>query len=452
MHVDRNTLARRLRDRLEPLAVEFGLPGFAVAVHRNGQEIFSGGFGLRDVDGVLPVTADTGFGVASVTKFLTAVLIMQARDRALLALSDPVSRFFPDLDSARDGKMQIHHLLSHSAGLPGLPFRHLATPTEVVDGPDRMRTASDLVTGMNAMHIERLGAPGERMSYSNEGFCLLGGVIEALHGCSYAEAADRFVFQPLEMTHSVIGGGDMTGQRSNLAMPVKRSGGRLTACGFWDAPLFYPVGGLIASVRDMARLISLLEGNTAVLGPESARDMASWTRPVASRPGSDGRYGLALEVSTLDDGRVLGWHTGQRPGISSFVGHVVQSNVSVSFATNMADVPSAWIGRQIVDDMLGTGGGSVADSPPHPEIRGPKRFCGRFGSREMGAVDVQQAGGRLLADLPSGRQALVFETPYSGTVGGLSFCFLCGDRPASMKESATALALDLRILPRLGAN
>lgn len=445
------TSESRLSDRLDVLAAEHGLPGSAVAARRNGHEVFAAGTGARDVDGALPVTPDTGFGVASVTKFLTAVLILQARDRGLLELTDPVSRFYPDLNCARDAEMRLYHLLSHSAGLPGLPFRHLATPSSDAEGPGKMRTPGDLVAGMNATRIEMLGAPGAYVSYSNEGFCLLGGIVEMLGDCSFAEVADRWVLRPLGMHRSFFCAG-VTKDRTDLAMPLHRGASGLQACGFWDAPLFFPAGGLVASVRDMARLISVLEGDTQVLGAKAARDMISWSLPVASRQGSGARYGLGLEVSALENGHVLGWHTGQRPGISSFVCHVVNGNVSVAFAANIADAPSAAIGGEVLAELLAPESRDRSQPPlaGRSASAGTDAVCGRYGSREMGVLKVARAGDRLMVDLPSGRHELAFETPYSGIVAGQTFCFLREGAPASARQTATALALDLRILPRLG--
>ena len=127
MTFDTKNQVSRLQDLLEHVAVKHELPGLAVAVSQAGCELFADGFGACDADGLQPVTADTMFGVASVTKFVTAVIIMQAQRQKLLALSDPVSRFYPTLNCARDGRMRLHHLLTHSAGFPGLPFRHWAT-------------------------------------------------------------------------------------------------------------------------------------------------------------------------------------------------------------------------------------------------------------------------------------------------------------------------------------
>lgn len=460
---------RKLSGLLEGIADKHALPGLAVAVSEAGSETFAGGLGTRDAEGPLPVTADTMFGVASVTKFLTAILIMRAQEQNLLTLSDPVSRFYPGLDRARDGRMRLHHLLTHSAGFPGLPFRHRATEV-AFDGngaatlPDREKPLlendaggpllkpADLVESINALDFEMLGLPGERLSYSNEGYCLLGGIIEGLYRCSFAEAAEDLVFEPLNMQRSAVGGKNLY-DRANIAVPLMPTDSGLRQCGFWEAPLFYPAGGLVISVRDMVRLISTLDGQTNVLTREQGMRMMSEPMNVASRPFLKAGYGLGLELESLDANHALAWHTGQRPGISSFVGHVAQKKLSVAVAVNVADAPTAAIGHEIIAHMLADAAGpaSFAWPPQSARVRAgkPERFAGCYGSPEMGAFHVELRHERLLLSRQTSTEAFRFEGPCNGAVGGCTFCFLDAAGHAASANKPAALALDLRILPRL---
>lgn len=462
-------LTTRLRDMLEKVAAQHALPGLAASVSWAGREIFADGFGNRDADGTLEVTADTMFAVASVTKFLTAVIIMQAKEQQLLKLSDPVSRYYPELDCARDGRMQLRHLLTHTAGFPGLPFRHVATvvtdertaktddaatplePAGVNEG-ESLITPADLVNHINALNFDMLGSPGGCHSYSNESYCLLGGIIEDLYQCSFAEAAEEFVFKTLHMERSAIGGRNLA-RETNIAMPMVRTEAGLRPCGFWEAPLFYPAGGLITTVRDMVRLISTLDGDAEVLSQQQGLDMIWKPAPIASRPHLSVRYGFGLEVEHLDANNTLAWHTGQRPGVSSFIGHVLQQKVSVALAVNTADAPTASIGHQIIAEVLE--GELIPKSclwPPLANQVVGKRletFCGCYGSQEMGEFRVHIRQGQLILDLRSANHEFRFTGPRSGTVGEQTFCFLGNDGNAPLQQRATALALDLRVLPRL---
>lgn len=444
-------LKERLDATLVTLAKQHVLPGLALSVRRNGREVFAGACGSRDAQATLPVTCETLFGVASVTKVLTVVMIMQARRDNLLQLSDPVSRFYPKLDCAHDGKMQIWHLMSHSAGFPGLPFRHMATRSASASVPDPIMTPDELVTRINALEFDFLGPPGNCVSYCNEGFCLLGGVIEAVYDCSFAEAAERRVFRPLDMTRSVIGA-SAAAAIDDVAIPLRLAGSGYQSCGFWDAPLFDPAGGLVLSASDMSRLISLLGGTTGGLAPDDVSDMISTSLHVASRPGYLSRYGLGLEVTRLDDGHSLLWHSGQRPGISSFTGYIPEKAVSVALATNIADAPSVSIGHQIIAEALqGDLDPRSCRWPPlanETRPKEPERFCGDFASLEALQLSVCLDDGQLVLDSGATRQRLRFSGPSHGTAGAQTFCFLGDEGPATDGEFPRALALDLRIMPR----
>ena len=299
-----------------------------------------------------------------------------------------------------------------------------------------------------------LAPPGQGVSYSNEGYCLLGGIIETCFGGAFGDAVEQFVFRPLQMESSVIGAAN-AGRMDNLAMPLMKTDAGLRACGFWEAPLFDPAGGLVLSVRDMARLISALAGQTGVLGPQDVSDMVATRLPVASRPLSDAGYGLGLEVRTLDAGHTLAWHTGQRPGISSFVGHVLEQDLSVAFAANIADAPSASIGHRLIAEVLRDvlEPGCCVWPPRAGQVQGlsPDLFAGRYGSAEIGELDVRRDKNRLILCNGSAEHAFRFEGPSCGTVGGHTFCFTGADDGAAPRRTATALALDLRMLQRLGA-
>jgi CubicO group peptidase (beta-lactamase class C family) len=204
----------------------------------------------------------------------------------------------------------------------------------------------------------------------------------------------------------------------------------------------------------MSRLISVLDGTTGVLTLDDVHDMISASLPVASRPGSTSRYGLGLEVTRLDAGHSLLWHSGQRPGISSFAGFIPEKGVSVALATNIADAPSVGIGHQILAEVLhgGLDPRSCQWPPPAIETRPeqPKRFCGDFGSLEFPDLSVCLDEGHLVLDMGATRDRLQFAGPSHGTVGAQTFCFLGDGGPATDGEVPTALAVDLRILPRHG--
>jgi CubicO group peptidase (beta-lactamase class C family) len=99
---------------------EAGLPGFSIAVVRDGKTVYSAGFGARDPQKNLPATPDTLFGIESVTKSFVAVAILQLCEQGKLTLDDPASSYVP-LELGLAGRpITIRHLLTHSPGVPAL--------------------------------------------------------------------------------------------------------------------------------------------------------------------------------------------------------------------------------------------------------------------------------------------------------------------------------------------
>ncbi len=447
------------KTKLQKLVVELGLkydlPGLGVCLRRNNAEVYAAGYGIKDANTNSPVTADTMFGVASVTKILTAILIMQAQDKNLLDISDPVSKFFPNLICAGDQRMRIYHLLTHSAGFPGLPFRHFATPSNGPIEGELLLTADDLISAINALNPVMQSNPGEQVNYSNESFCLLGGLIEKLYRCSYSDAANRFVFQPLRMTRSAVLGAP--NNLKNFAYPLLQKEKLFKAANFWDAPLFYSAGGLITSAPDMTKLIRVLTGDSTVLSAQAISDMISKQFTIASRPLNSSSYGLGVEIRKLERGRMLLWHTGQRPGISSFVGLLLPEGLTVSFVTNIADAPSELIGFRVLSEFSPLaaeliGPNSWIEPNKSFQINAPERFCGNYQSPEMGEHRVSLEQGELRLNLRERSYNFCFLGPNSGIVAEQTFCFLTSERPIYPSYEPTALALGLRILPKLALN
>ena len=442
----------KLQKFLIELGLKYNLPSIGVCLKLNKAEIYAAGYGIKDANTKSPVKADTMFGVASITKIVTAILIMQAQDKNLLNISDPVSKFFPNLICAGDQRMRIYHLLTHTAGFPGLPFRHFATPSNGLSAAELLQTSDDLINHINTLNPVMQSSPGEQVNYSNESFCLLGGLIEKLYQCSYSDAANRFVFEPLGMTRSAVLGAPK--KLKNLAYPLLRKEKLFKTANFWDAPLFYSAGGLITSAPDMTKLICVFSGNTKVVSTQAVSDMIANRFTIASRPLNPSSYGLGIEIKKLGRERMLLWHTGQRPGISSFVCHLLPEGISVSFVTNIADAPSELIGFRILSEFSSLDAEFIDPNfwikpfQSYP-INALKRFCGNYQSLEMGRHRVSLEQGELRLHLFESSYNFCFQGPNSGIVAGQTFCFLNSEWPISINYEPTALALGLRILPKL---
>lgn len=259
------------------------MPGLSLALVDDGEVVYARGFGQRDVLHGLPATPDTLYGIGSVTKSFTALAIMQLAQLGKLSLSDPVERHLALPLPPCDKPITIEHLLSHSSGIPALAYsealiRHahgLGGRALPIAGP------SDVLTFMQGCDAWVEAEPGRRWMYSNEGYALLGLLIERLSGRPYENYVADEILRPLGMERSVFAKEQLE-QDADRAVPyLVPSDGPLQEGRY----LFRSIrseGGLISSVLELARYMSVFLGAGAgVVSSESAADMM---RPRVAMP------------------------------------------------------------------------------------------------------------------------------------------------------------------------
>lgn len=459
-------IVARLRHALD----QHRLPGLAVVIRQQNEDLFAGGLGFFDAAGQRPVDGQTQFGVASLSKLLTAMLLLLLEERGDLSVDDLLVQHCPSLRAAQRVPITLAHLLSHSAGLPGLPGRFYARNIDDVNdrsggvGPrgnsnssrlhagfpdfSTILEATELVELINQLDVDLLAPPGEILNYSNEGFCLLGGVIESTMRRPYTELVREMIFAPLGMNNSYFGRASLE-PSAKIALPLLRDGSSYRAADFWPAPLFYPAGGCISSACDIARLIGALADYAPLLSQGSKERLAQLQMPVASRPYPGIGYSFGLEFQQIDAGTTMLWHSGQRAGVSSFMGWLVEQQMSVSVLCNVADAQVTGIAHQLIGDVLGR---SEICWPPAMLTRrvnsiAPERFSGQYASDEGNHFVIEQIDHALVLTCPSAPQArrLHFAGSDHGTVGPQTFRFLS----VSTQSEPWALALDLRVLRRV---
>ena len=179
-----------------------GVVGSSFVFLKDGKSVSEVHFGSADPARNQPVNADTIYHWASNTKPFTGVAIMQLRDRGLLKLDDPVTKYLPELRGVHNkfGSMDeitIRHLMTHSAG-----FRNSTWPWDKGEPwePFEPTEYSQLVAMFPFTEI--LFKPGTKFSYSNPGIIFLGRIIEKLSGDDYEVYVDKNILKPLGMYKS----------------------------------------------------------------------------------------------------------------------------------------------------------------------------------------------------------------------------------------------------------
>ena len=212
----RNT--EELDEYLERLFEKCGYPGMAVCIRGPEGILYDRGFGYRSIEHKKTVDGDTVFGIASMSKSMTALACCILQTEGKLSLDDPVVKYFPDfhIPGAADECVTIRTLAMHRAGIPPMEPLEWSIAMNSIErdthwyremlrtAPNKMDRIEQIVDYISAGNYEPLGAPGEYMSYSNEGYALLSYIVDMAAGISLEEFLMERVFKPLGMERTVL--------------------------------------------------------------------------------------------------------------------------------------------------------------------------------------------------------------------------------------------------------
>ncbi len=166
----------------------------AVLVARDGKVLFARGYGMANLEHSIPNSPSTKFRLGSITKQFTAAAILQLQEKGKLSVQDPVCKYVPDCPAAW-APVTIHHLLTHTSGIPNF--------TSFPDYLKTMMIASPPEKSLERFRDKPLEfTPGEKFNYSNSGYVLLGFILEKAAGQNYDEYLRANIFAPLGMNAS----------------------------------------------------------------------------------------------------------------------------------------------------------------------------------------------------------------------------------------------------------
>lgn len=278
-------------------------------LERQGHRVLGLTYGMADPARGMKNVIDTPFNIASVGKIFTTTAVGQLIDRGKVRLGDPVARFLPEL-GAELGRITIAQMLSHSSGIGNI-FNPANTPKI-----SSARTTREL---MNLVAAEPPAfAPGSKRLYSNTGFLVLGAVIEAASGQSYADYVHEHVFRPAGMTHS-----SLKGRPSDAAQMLTRSED-LTGAMLIHSDAKVPrraatpgsggaYGGGYSSAPDLARFAQAMQADRLVSAKTRALLWSNAGTVVGAGPGE---YAYGFQLST-ENGRMTVGHSGLAGGANA---------------------------------------------------------------------------------------------------------------------------------------
>lgn len=348
----------------------------AVLVARGNDVLLDKGYGFANLEWQIPDSPKTKFRLGSITKQFTAASILLLEERGKLKVDDPVKKYMPDAPAAWD-KITIFNLLTHTSGIPNFtsfPDYRKLEPFAA--------TAEELVTRFRDKPLDF--QPGQKWSYSNSGYVLLGYLIEKISGESYAQFVQDNIFKPLGMADS--------GYDSNSAVIEDRASGYapgengIVNAGYIDMTIPLSAGGLYSTTEDLLRWEQGLFGGKLL----SAASLKKMTTPFKND------YAFGLGVHSVNGHEEIA-HGGGIEGFNTALAYYPDEKLTVVVLGNVnGSAP-----QEIATDLhtIAEGGNVVLTSERKVVKIDTKTFDGYVGSYQLAPsfiLKVSREGDRFM--------------------------------------------------------
>jgi CubicO group peptidase (beta-lactamase class C family) len=316
--------AARLDEVVQPYVHNKTFMG-SVLVARDKDVLLSKGYGYANLEWDIANTPSTKFRLGSITKQFTAASILLLAERGKLKLDDPLKQYMPDAPASWD-RITIFNLLTHTSGIPNFTALPQYKALQVND-------ASVLKTIGEVRDKPLDFFPGEKMSYSNSGYIVLGYVIEKISDVTYEQFVQDNIFTPLGMQDS--------GYDSNTALIPRRASGYMPSpkgplnAGYIHMSIPHAAGALYSTTEDLLRWEQALFGGK-IVSSESLRKM---TTPFKNN------YALGVTVQTTS-GKTVIQHGGGIDGFNTFLAYYPDDKLMVAVLANINGTAPGAIARR----------------------------------------------------------------------------------------------------------
>lgn len=318
------------------------IPGLSLVVIKDGKIIKSAGYGLANVELNVPATPSTVYQLGSVGKQFTAELILQLVEQGKLNLDDKISKYIKNTPPSWQN-ITIRQLLTHTSGI-----KEYTSTT--VNGPSSVNQRLDYTNDQLVKLFESYPLdfkPGDKWSYSDTGYVLLGIIIKNVTGKFYGDLLQQNIFKPLDMNATrIISESDII---KNRAAGYWLDKGVLKNQEYVSPSLNTTADGAIYStVLDMAKLDAALDTNKILKTPELK---LMWT-PVrlnngkTYRDATDGYYGMGWFIDSIN-GHLLLDHYGWWQGFTSYYARYPNDKLTIIILTNLANASVDKIAKHV---------------------------------------------------------------------------------------------------------
>lgn len=335
-------------DIIESIRETNGIPGVAAAIVKDGEIVAVSGFGYRNRDAQLPMTAHTVSPICSLTKSFTGVAIMQLVEAGKLSLDEPVVSYLPefrvaDIEASR--KMTPRILLCHKSGMGRTGHQ-----SRMFSEPHPYKDRGELVSQLAEVQLQT--PPNAAFSYCNEGYATLGHLVETVSDIPLEDYFRSYIFDAVDMKRTYP-------RFSQWQTDTDRSHGYEKSAEDYEETqlpenynIYLSTGGICSTAYDFAKyLIATMDyGNSPLLSSGSLDAMHTISMPYGD---TGWGYGFGWNIA-WNAGRKIVSHGGGLAGIATYALMVPADQMGVVVLTNLGGGEARQIAEQLANSILGT--------------------------------------------------------------------------------------------------
>ncbi|MDG6951597.1 MAG: serine hydrolase [Nitrososphaerota archaeon] len=335
---------------------ETKIPSVSAAIIEDGEVVHSRGFGWKDAAGASPATPQTLYGIGSITKSFVALAVGKLVESGKMDFHDPVTKFIPFRQRAFEG-VEVHHLLSHTSGIPGLGSLEVILFSAFREYHHWLPIASldDMLSFLDGVDDWAVSRPGGKLHYLNEGFVLLGEIVSRVSGHHWFEYLKSDVLAPLEMKRTFLDRSEVSAD-VDVATPYAIRGAKVS-----PTPVPYgsgAAGGIMSCAADLSNYVSMLIDGGEFKGKRVVAEdiLSKMETPYAKWPvenyGGDS-YGYGLMLIPDFHGHKVVRHGGSLDVYTSDMEYVRDARSGVVLLSNGTGYSMGLLGMSAVSLMLG---------------------------------------------------------------------------------------------------
>ena len=332
-----HAVAEQVDDYVRGQMTKQHIPGLALAVVKNGEVTKSAGYGVANLELNTSVTPNTIFQIQSITKTFTATAILMLVNEGKLSVDDKITRHLSNLPGCWSD-ITIRHLLTHTSGIKDFINEPTVDLRKDLKADEVIKSLADLPLNFS---------PGEKYSYSNTGYHLLGMIIHKHTGKLWGDFLNERIFEPLSMSDTRVV--SLSEIITNRADGYVWENGRVLN-GYFLAPsiLAYAGGGLRSTVLDLAKWDAALYSDK-LLKQSVLQQM--WSAPKCN-DGSNSNYGFGWNLGEFKGHRFIS-HTGSHmTGFKAVLMRFLDDKFTVIILTNQRGADQTVIAKGVADIYL----------------------------------------------------------------------------------------------------